>query len=173
MRQRERVPMHHARQQHRLLQIADVAPDAAPGARAEGDEIRLQLLGAVGEPALRPVDFGLREDAFVAVRHVGGHGDGGVAGDEGVEDGGAGGGGAAGEAEGRGRVDAEGFVEAGAEVGQVLHFVVGGDGFGGGEDGVDFGAEFVEAGGVFEEEVHGVVHGDGGRVGAGVHWGIS
>ena len=46
----------------------------------------------------------------------------------------------------------------------MADFVVGGDDFGGGEDGVEFGAEEGETAGVFEEEVHCVVHRDGGCV---------
>ncbi len=92
-----------------------------------------------------------------------------TAGDEVAHDGGAGGRRAAGQAEGRGGDDAQGFVEAGAQVREVADFVVGRDDFGGGEDGVDFGAEFGEAGRVAEKLEEGVVHCYGGCVGASIH----
>ena len=89
MRKRKLVPMQHTGQKHRLLQVADIPTNTASRSGTERDEICLQLLGSITKPPLWAIDFGLRKDIFVTVRHVGRYRYGGVAGDEGVEDGGA------------------------------------------------------------------------------------
>lgn len=164
VRQPQLIPMQHARQEDGLFQVRNVAPNAASRPRTERDKVRLHFLGALLEPAFGTECLGFREHRGVAVGDIGGDADRGVAGDEGVEDGGAFGGRAAWEAEGGWRKEAHGFVEAGAQVGEVPDFVVGSDDFRREEDRVELRTEEREAAGIFEQKVHRVVHGDGSGI---------
>ena len=151
------------------LHLGDVAADAGAGAVGEGDEGVL-LAGGELEPAVGVELVGVgAPDLLGVVDRVGGDGEDG-AGREVVAvevDAGAVVGDLAGETNARGGVEAEGLVEDGLEVGQVLDHVEGGDVNVGGDGAVELLLELLDdtrsADGV-EEEGTGRV---GGGVGAG------
>lgn len=125
---------------------------------------------AVREPALGDEGEGALEEGFGAVDGVDGDADDDAGGDGVACYGSARGDGAAGEADGDGGFAAEGFVEAGAEVGHVLEGGVGGYGLGmWGEGGGERGVEFALRGWVGGEVEHEVCEGGLGGVVAGVH----
>ena len=102
------------------------------------------------------------------VEGVGGHADRGAGGVGGAVDDGAAGEDEAGYVGGDGGRLAEGLVEDGAEVGELVERGVGpADGVRGGEGGADLGLEFGEARWIAEEVEEGGGEGGGGGVGAG------
>lgn len=65
------IPSNERRHENGLLHVADVAPNTAPPARAEGDERHLGPLRAVAKPPLGPELLGLIKNIRVPVRSVG------------------------------------------------------------------------------------------------------
>lgn len=86
MRKRKVVPAQHRGQQDSLLEIGNIATDAATSASREGEEVRLEVLSFFTEPSLGYEFLGLRELSLASMRDQRRHTDGDTAGDEVVHD---------------------------------------------------------------------------------------
>lgn len=168
-REREVVAVDHGGQHNGLLEVGDVAADAAAGAGREGDEVGLQRLARLAQPALRDELGRLRVHLLVAVRHQRRDGHRSAARHPVAQDLRSLGRRFAAEVLRRRRVEAEGFVEAGPHIWQVLDLVIRRDDVVLVERGVDLLLDLAHALGVLDQVVQGVGHGDGGGDGAGVH----
>ena len=162
IRQFEFISVQHASQHDSLLEVGDVASDASSGAGGKGYEIRTEFFSCVAQPALGEIFLGFGEDGGVAVGYKGGDGDGGVAGDEFAADDTAFWWCGSGETVRSGWENAQRFIQASAEIWQILDLFVRRDDLFFIENIIDFFCEFLEAGGMFEEPVHDICHCDCG-----------
>lgn len=154
------IPPHQTSQQQHLLNVGNVPPNTAASARAERDERSLRVLGLLRQPPFGHVPLRLGEERRVPVGRVNGDRDDGASRDPVAVDLVALRRRDAVEPRADGREQAQGLVESGAQVGQVLDAGVGCDAVGvyGGVE-VDLLPEPFENAWVLEEKVHDVGQG--------------
>ncbi|CAH0027291.1 unnamed protein product [Clonostachys rhizophaga] len=158
------VSVDNTGKQDSLLKVADVAANAASSAGAEADEVGLQVLALFSQPPLGDVGFGLGEDFGITVRHPGGNRYRRIGGDEITENVAALGGSSARQTKGSRRGDAERLVKTSAEVGKMLHLVVGCNHLVSVQNSVNFLTELGHAFGILKKPEHDVIHGNSGSV---------